>query len=182
MHMSVFTSKVHYNTKLKSFAVTYNKTDKTLYCSSCTRKIICVHKALFIWFLEQTQVISHPYLGNACPQETKKVCYDETEHENEECNTGYPPINEAILLEMIVFMRDQQFCESEAVKGRNIFKKGIVPRNIIAIQEKCHLYNATLSNPIKVSENVFAVTFQGVFIDNISYVKHCLFCRRFYPY
>ena len=51
VHMSVVTSKVHYNAKLKHFAVTYNKTDKTLDCGCCTRKIICVHKAMSIWFL-----------------------------------------------------------------------------------------------------------------------------------
>ena len=30
VHMSVFTSNVHHNARLKRFAVTYNKTDKTL--------------------------------------------------------------------------------------------------------------------------------------------------------
>ena len=82
-----------------------------------------------IWFLEQTQVISHKDLGNPSPEETKKICYDETKNENEECNTGYLSINEATLLEMIVFMRHQQFYESEAVKDRNIFKQEIVPRS-----------------------------------------------------
>ena len=107
------------------------------------------------------------------PEETKKVCYDETKNDNEECNTGYPPINEAILLEIIVFMRDQQVYKSEAVKDRNIFKKEVVPQNLIPLQEKC---NATLSNPIAVSENAFVVTFRGVFRYYISYVKQCLFC------
>ena len=99
------------------------------------------------------------------------MCYDETKNENEKCNTGYPPINETILLEMIVFMRDQQFYKSEAVKDCNIFKKEIVPQNLIMLQEKCHLCNATLSNSIKISENVIVVTFQGVSIDYISYTK-----------
>ena len=125
---------------------------------------------------------SHPDLGNASPEETKKACYNETKNENEECNTSYPPINEAILLEIIVFMRDQLFYKSEAVKDRNIFKKEIVPRNLILLQEKCHLCNPTLSNPIKISENVIVVTFQGVFKDYISYVKQCLFCGHFYRY
>ena len=58
VHMSVFTSKVHHNARLKCFAGTYYKTDKILDCGCCTRKIICVHKAMSIWFLEQTQVIS----------------------------------------------------------------------------------------------------------------------------
>ena len=35
---------------------------------------------------------------------------------------------------MIVFMRDQQFYKSEAVKDRNIFKKEIVPRNLFPLQ------------------------------------------------
>ena len=74
VHMSVFTSKVHHNAKLKRFAVTYNKTDKTLDCGCCMRKIIYVQKAMFIWFLEQTHVISHQDLGNPSPEETKKVC------------------------------------------------------------------------------------------------------------
>ena len=74
--MSVFTSKVHHNAKLKRFAVTYNKTDKTLDCGCCTRK-------MSTWFLEQTHVISHLDLGNPSPEETKKVCYDETKKENE---------------------------------------------------------------------------------------------------
>ena len=181
VYMSVFTSKVHYNAKLKRFAVTYNRTDKTLDCGYCTRKIICVHKAMSIWFLEQTHVISHPDLGNASFEETKKVCYDETKNESEECNTSYPPINEAILLEMIVFMRDQQFYKSEAVKDRNIFKKEIVPQNLIPLQEKCHFCNATLSNPTKaLCENVIVVIFQGVFKDYISFVKQCLFCEHLF--
>ena len=77
-------------------------------------------------------------------------------------------------------MRDQQFYKNEAVKDRNIFKKKIAPRNRIPLQEKCHLCNATLSNPIKVSEYVIVVTFQDVFKDYISYVKQCLFCGHFY--
>ena len=52
----------------------------------------------------------------------------------------------------------------------------------IPLQEKCHLCNATLSNPIKVSENVIVATFQGVFKDYISYDKQCLFCGHFYRY
>ena len=76
-----------------------------------------------IWFLEQTHVITHPDLGNTSPELTKKVWYDETKNEKEEWNTGYSPINEAILLEMIVFMRDQQFYESEAVNDHNICKR-----------------------------------------------------------
>ena len=40
--------------------------------------------------------------------------------------------------------------------------------------------NATLSNPIKVSENVIVVTFQGALKDYINYVKQCLFCEHFY--
>ena len=131
-----------------------------------------------IWFLEQIHIITR----NASPEVTKKVCYDETKNENEECNAGYPPINEAILLEMIVFIRDEQFYKSEAVKDRDIFKKEIVPRNLIPLQEKCHLRNATLSNPIKVSENVIVVTFQGILKDLISYVKQCVFCGHFYRY
>ena len=125
--MPVFTSKVHYNAKLKRFAVIYNRTEKTLDCGCCTQKIICVRKAMSIWFLEQTHVITHSDLGNASPEVTKKVCYHKTKNENEGFNIGYHPINEAILLEMIVFMRDQQFYKSEAVKDRNIFKKEIVP-------------------------------------------------------
>ena len=77
-------------------------------------------------------------------------------------------------------MRDQQFYKNEAVKDRNIFKKKIAPRNRIPLQGKCHLCNATLSNPIKVSEYVIVVTFQDVFKDYISYVKQCLFCGHFY--
>ena len=57
-------------------------------------------------------------------------------------------------------MRDQQFYKSEAVKDRNIFKKEIVLRNLILLQEKCHFCNATLSNPIKVSENVIVALFK----------------------
>ena len=53
--------------------MTYNKTGKTLDCGCCMRKIICEHKAMSIWFLEQTQVISHPDLGKPSPEETKKV-------------------------------------------------------------------------------------------------------------
>ena len=83
---------------------------------------------------------------------------------------------------MIVFMRDQQFYKSEAVKDRNVFKQEIVPQNLIPLQEKYHLCNATLSNAIKVSENVIVVTFQGVFINYISYVKQYLFCGHFYRY
>ena len=93
-----------------------------------------MHKTMSIWFLEKTHIINHPDLGNPSPEEIKKVWYDETKKENEECNTGCPPINEAILLEMIVFMRDQQFYKSEAVKDRNIFKKEIVPRNLFPLQ------------------------------------------------
>ena len=85
-------------------------------CGCCTEKTIYVHKVITIWFLEETQVINHPDLSNAPPEVTKKACYDKTKNKNEECNTGYPQINEAILLEMIVFMRDQQFHKSEVVK------------------------------------------------------------------
>ena len=175
VHMSTFTSKVRYNAKLKRFAVTYNKTDKTLDYGYFRRNIICVNKAMSIWFLEKTHVITYPNLGNASPEVIKKVCYDETKNENEECDTGYPPINDNILLEMIVFMRNQQFYKTEAVKDRNILKKEIVPRNLILLQEKCHLCNVALYNSIKVSENVITATFQGVLKDYISYIKQCLF-------
>ena len=38
---------------------------------------------------------------------------------------------------MIVFMRDQLFYKSEAVKDRKIFKQETGPRNLIPLQEKC---------------------------------------------
>ena len=83
---------------------------------------------------------------------------------------------------MIIFMTDQQFYESEAVNDHNICKKEIVPRNLILLQEKYHFCNATLCNPVKVSENIIVVTFQRVLKDYISYVKQCLFCGHFYQY
>ena len=180
--MSVFTSKTHYNAKLKRFAVTYNKIDKTLDYGCCTRKIICLHKAMSIWFLEQTHVITHSNLGNASPEVTKKVCYDKTKNGNEECNIVYSPLNETILVEMIVFIRDQQFYKSESIKDRNAFKKEIVQQNLIPLQEKYHSCNATLSNPIKVSGNVIVIIFQEILTDYISYVKQRLFCGRFCRY
>ena len=132
---------------------------------------MCIKLCPFRFSNKHRLSVTHPDLVNPSPGETKKVCYDETKNENEECNTDYPLINKAILLEMIVFMRDQQFYKSEAVKNRNIFKQKIVPRNLIPLQEKCDLHNATLSNLIKVSDNLIIVTFQGVFKDYISYVK-----------
>ena len=84
LHMSVFISKVHYNAKLKRFIVSYNTTYKTLNCGCGTRKIVCIHKAMSIWFLEQTHVITQPDLGNTSPELTKKACYDETKNEKEE--------------------------------------------------------------------------------------------------
>ena len=63
---------------------------------------------MFIWFLEQTHVITHLDLGSASPQVTKKEknikeknIKDKAKIKNEECNTGYPPINESILLEIM---------------------------------------------------------------------------------
>ena len=83
---------------------------------------------------------------------------------------------------MIVFMRGQQFCKSEAVKDHSIFKKENVPRNLIPLQEKCHLRNATLFNSIKESKNVVIATFQGILKYHTSYVNWCLFCGHFYLY
>ena len=56
----------------------------------------------------------------------------------------------------------------------------IVPRNLISLQEKRPMCNATLSNPINVSENVIVVTFQRVLKDYSSYIKQYLFCEHFF--
>ena len=48
IHMSVFTSKVHYSDRLKRFIATCHKSEKTLDCQCCSRKITFVQKGMKI--------------------------------------------------------------------------------------------------------------------------------------
>ena len=48
IHMSIFTSKVHYSDRLKRFIATCHKSEKTLDYQCCSRKITCVQKGMKI--------------------------------------------------------------------------------------------------------------------------------------
>ena len=71
IHISVFTSKVHYSARLKRFIVTYHKFEKTLDCQCCSRKITCIHKGMAIWYLTPCNMI----IGNPLHEFS-----EETEH------------------------------------------------------------------------------------------------------
>ena len=54
-HLSVYHGKKHYSARLKGFIVMFTKETCLLHCRCCDRKINCIHKAMAMWFLKQTE-------------------------------------------------------------------------------------------------------------------------------
>ena len=58
INTSVISNKIHYSVKLGRFIVSYNQITGTLDCGCCSRKQICVHKAMSTWFFEQNEMLN----------------------------------------------------------------------------------------------------------------------------
>ena len=57
-HLLVYHGKKHYSARLKCFIVMFTKETCLLHCRCCDRKINCIHKAMAMWFLKQTEQLS----------------------------------------------------------------------------------------------------------------------------
>ena len=177
--MSVFTSKVHYSARLKRFIVTYHKFENTLLdCQCCSRKITCIHKGMAIWYLTQCNMIS----GNPLHELPEETEHSHSDSDREWTENLYPPRDEKALIIMMNYIRYHQSYKKQNLKEHNTFNKKHVPTNLVPIIENCHICHLELSKPIKVSENVVTVTFQGIYKDYNSYLKQCKLCKHYYLY
>ena len=178
IHMSVFTSKVHCSARLKRFIATHQKFEKTLHCQCCSKKITCIHKGMAIWYLTQCNMIS----GNPLHELSEETEHSHSDSDREWTENLYPPRDEKALIIMMNYIRYHQSYKKQNLKEHSTFNKKHVPTNLVPIIENCHICHLALSKPIKVSENVKIVTFQGIYKDYNSYVKQGKLCKHYHRY
>ena len=59
-YLSVYHGKKHYSARLKRF-IMFTKETCLLGCKCCNRKINCIHKAMAMCFLKETEQLSRPW-------------------------------------------------------------------------------------------------------------------------
>jgi len=71
IHLSVFSDKRHYNARLNRFVVNYCKVSGQFDCGCCTRKVICVHKAISLCFLLKENLLADRNSFTVCSMRRK---------------------------------------------------------------------------------------------------------------
>ena len=95
-YLSVYHGRKTYSARLKRF-IMFTKETCLLDCRCCDRKINCIHKAMAMWFLKQTEQLSRPWSQTIGVNQT-----DNRELMTKNCESPfYPPMNEELLLRMI---------------------------------------------------------------------------------
>ena len=103
-YLSVYHGKKHYSARLKRFIVMFTKETCLLDCRCCDRKINCIHKAMAMWFLKQTEQLSRPWSQTIGVNQT-----DNHELMTKNCESPlYPPIDEELLLRMIKYLHNSK--------------------------------------------------------------------------
>ena len=137
----------------------------------CDRKINCIHKAMAMWFLKQTEQLSRPWRS-----QTMKVNQTEKrELMTKTCELSfYPPMDEELLLRMIKYLHNFKKYDADILGDFNVLQKSKIPSNIITEENVCINCQTPLSNPVKVCGNmrVFTMQIMGFFSIEVFYHDH----------
>ena len=96
-YLSVYRGKKHYSARLKHSIVMFTKKTCLLDCRCCDRKINCIHKAMAMWFLKQTEQLSRLWSQTIGVNQT-----DNRELMTKNCESlFYPSVVEELLLQTI---------------------------------------------------------------------------------
>ena len=120
--------------------------------------------------------------GNPLHELSEETEHSHSDSDREWTENLYPPRDEKALIIMMNYIRYHQSYKKQNLKEHNTFNKKHVPTNLVPIIENCHICHLALSKPIKVSENVKIVTFQGIYKDYNSYVKQGKLCKHYHRY
>ena len=176
-YLSVYHDKKHCAARIKRFIVMFTKETCLLDCGCCNRKINCIHKAMPMWFLKQTEQLSRPWSKTIEVNQT-----DNCELMPKTCESlFYPPMDEEPLLPMIKYLHNFKKYDIDPLGNFKVFESKI-PSNIAPKVSVCIDCQTPLSNPIKVCDNVCVITVQGMVTAFKSYVKKCNICELYYRY
>ena len=179
LHLSVFSDKVHYKANLRRFVVSYDTESGTLDCGCCVRKTSCVHKAMSLWFLKQTDCLASVEEFEDVPAGVDNPCTKIDEKEGVS-STIYPPYDDIILEKMMKYLHE--FKRYNDIQKYRLFNKAQIPLHIMPTETICRDCNSRLSKPIKVTHDAKILSFQGIFSGYYTYVKCCTQCKIFYRY
>ena len=99
-YLSVTHVKKHYSARLRRIIVMSIEETCLLDCECCDRKINCIHIAMTMWFLKQTEQLSRP-----SSQTIKVNQTDNRELMTKTCESSfYLPMDEELLLRMIRYL------------------------------------------------------------------------------
>ena len=157
INTSVILNKIHYSVKLGRFIVSYNQITGTLDCGCCSRKQICVHKAMSTWFFEQNEMLNDVNFfknNKLLPLRTTDGYYGTSD----KCS---PPQEQEKLMIMLKYIWNKKYTKDQ-LKAYRTFNQTAAPANILPLEEICHLCCGNFSKSLSVSTIAKIMTLQGL--------------------
>lgn len=160
-HFSIFNDKKDYYARLGRCVVTFDSKDATLDCGCCRQNRSCVHKAICLWFLKETNDVPNVQLDAEDPCIVDVV---------------YPPKEARTIKAMCQYIRGNKTIPwpipSAYMKVSESSHMDFIPS-----EKLCHICNTQLSPPIQISNKAKLLTSNGLIENVTTYCKVCPTCR-----
>ena len=188
IHMSVLDNNLNRPVQMRCI-VSFNRQNGQFNCQCTRKRYFCIHRAIGLWFLYQTNQLHSSILDEA---------YDGMEEGNlssdDECNVPepqkmqtfgdflYPPQDSITLGKMCNYLKTQKQIPVDIPHefiGRSVDS---IPNTYIPIENQCHECNQKLKGPFLISKNAKVLTMSGLLQGHKTFVKICPICRVYYRY
>ena len=192
IHLSVYDGSKHKFFPVRTRCiVTYNKSKQQLDCRCGLNRCFCLHKAMAVWYLYQTERVGNPIdVGGEMDSEHESVSADEynsdsvKEHgPDEELDTiMYPPDSEDAAIRMINYMKTHKRILFPPLDWHKTLDPKELPVCYKPTELHCHECKDTLSGPFKITDKARIVTMTSLVEGVETYFKICKRCNNYYRY
>eukprot|EP00795_Rhopilema_esculentum_P004137 gene4136-20321_t len=187
LHLSIYDGTFTRFLVKSRLVVTYKKLENRLDCRCRLTRVFCLHKAIALWYLHQTNKLSSDSVDLST---TSDKC---------ESNSGESLVNDAVLnynLDKMIYPPEEEDTILKMVDYMKRFKKVPfpLPNDAKAIKKEkllivykpkendCYRCGSNLDGPHRISHRANILTMEG-FIEGVeTFFKLCRNCNLFYRY
>eukprot|EP00112_Aurelia_sp_Birch-Aquarium-sp1_P023018 Seg6701.2 transcript_id=Seg6701.2/GoldUCD/mRNA.D3Y31 product="hypothetical protein" protein_id=Seg6701.2/GoldUCD/D3Y31 len=191
IHMSVYDGKRKFFPVRSRCIVTYSISKQQLDCRCGLNRCFCLHKAMALWHLYQTEKIGNPVdVGGEMGSEHDSMSEEEYNRDTvkeigpaEELDTIlYPPESEDAAIKMMNYMKTHKSVLYPPLEWHKTLDPKELPVCYKPTELQCHECNDILSGPFKITNKAKIVTMTSVVEGVETYFKICKRCNNYYRY
>ena len=185
-HMSIFDCNVQNRPVHMRCILSFNSKNGQLKRQCGQQNYFCMHKAIGLWFLHQTNQLTTPTNGD---NDNEADIY--SADEDSPCkpvkslivgNFVYPPQDDKGLMKMCNYMKNNKQIPVHIPQYLRSIANESIPKAFIPIKNRCHECNENLKGPFLLSGNATILTMKGLLQGYSTFTKSCRSCHICYRY